>query len=116
MSGAARTSLELLPQGSDLRSHGGDGPEVVEILHAAGDRPEAHHRLAFIDADDLWPPGRLTLQLQVLLDDPRLEAVFGTTIQFPSPDLPEEDRRRIYCPPDPAAAELVCAMLVRRTA
>lgn len=33
--------------------------------------------VAFQDADDLWPEGKLALQLQKLMDDPSLEIVLG---------------------------------------
>jgi glycosyltransferase involved in cell wall biosynthesis len=33
--------------------------------------------IAFIDHDDLWPPGRHQIMLQAMLDAPRLDAVFG---------------------------------------
>jgi len=71
---------------------------------------------AFLDADDLWPKGRLTLLMEALLSDPELEAVFGRTSQFLSPDLPLESRRALYCPEEPVDADLVCAMAIRRAA
>lgn len=33
--------------------------------------------IAFQDADDLWPPGKLALQLPRLMDDPSLEIISG---------------------------------------
>ena len=33
--------------------------------------------IAFLDHDDLWPPGRHRKMMQVLLDDPHIGAVFG---------------------------------------
>jgi glycosyltransferase involved in cell wall biosynthesis len=33
--------------------------------------------IAFIDHDDLWPAGRHRIMMQAMLDDPRVDAVFG---------------------------------------
>jgi glycosyltransferase involved in cell wall biosynthesis len=38
--------------------------------------------LAFVDADDLWLPGKLELQLTALRERAELEAVFGHAVQF----------------------------------
>lgn len=42
--------------------------------------------IAFLDADDLWMPGKLSLQSAALAADPQLDAVFGLLQQFYSPD------------------------------
>lgn len=42
--------------------------------------------LAFIDADDLWMPEKLTWQIETFATRPELEAVFGQVEQFNSPD------------------------------
>jgi glycosyltransferase involved in cell wall biosynthesis len=51
--------------------------------------------LAFIDADDLWTPGKLARQIEALAADPELDAVFGFMETFASPDLPEDERSRL---------------------
>jgi glycosyltransferase involved in cell wall biosynthesis len=38
--------------------------------------------LAFLDADDVWPPGKLSLQRAALDADPTLDMVFGHAVEF----------------------------------
>ena len=45
--------------------------------------------LGFLDADDLWCPNRLEVQLEAFAGDPGLEMVFGHVEQFISPELDE---------------------------
>jgi glycosyltransferase involved in cell wall biosynthesis len=51
--------------------------------------------LAFLDADDLWPPNRLAVQLDAFTRDPAVEAVFGHVEQFISPELDESAKARL---------------------
>ena len=55
--------------------------------------------LAFLDADDLWPAGRLAPLLAALarLEGPGM--AFGQVRQFLSPGLAPQDRARFHCPP-----------------
>lgn len=72
--------------------------------------------IAINDADDVWTPNKLELQLGVLAADPTVEMVYGLCEQFVSPELDEEFKRR-YAPPNailPGA--LLQAGLVRRSA
>ena len=47
---------------------------------------------AFLDADDLFTPGKLSLQKAALDADPTLDMVFGHVREFFSPELDEETR------------------------
>src|SRR5262245_16865951 len=44
--------------------------------------------LAFLDADDVWLPDKLRLQMAAFAHDPALDQVFGHVQQFISPELP----------------------------
>ncbi|MFN8443095.1 MAG: glycosyltransferase family A protein [Caldilineaceae bacterium] len=69
--------------------------------------------LAFLDADDLWPPDKLALQIDYLYKHPALDMVFGQVEQFISPELPPEQQPAM--PPQPIMTGLhVGAMLIRR--
>lgn len=71
--------------------------------------------LAFLDADDLWVPNKLDLQLRAFADDPSLEISFGYVRQFYSPELDAETRRRILLPDAPLAGCNPGTMLLRWT-
>jgi glycosyltransferase involved in cell wall biosynthesis len=71
--------------------------------------------LAFLDADDRFTPGKLTLQMEALERDPELDLVFGHEQEFVSPELDDETRRRIRAPaPEPMPWTAPNLMLIRR--
>lgn len=72
--------------------------------------------LAFLDADDLWTPEKLARQVALLTREPEIDSVFGAVQQFISPELPEEVRATIDCPPGAAPGYTHAAMLIRREA
>jgi glycosyltransferase involved in cell wall biosynthesis len=72
--------------------------------------------LAFLDADDLWTPGRLATQVAALDGDASLDFVLGHVGHFHSPDLTAEERAAIFCPPAPMPGVARPAMLIRREA
>lgn len=69
--------------------------------------------LAFLDADDLWLPGKLALQLAALATT---DAAFGHIVQFISPDLPPERAATMHCPSAPQPGLCKTAMTIRRAA
>ncbi len=59
------------------QAHGGIGAARNNAIASA--RGEL---LAFIDADDLWTPGKLSRQVSLLTEDASLDMVFGQVVEF----------------------------------
>jgi glycosyltransferase involved in cell wall biosynthesis len=72
--------------------------------------------LAFLDADDLWDPHKLALQVAALARDPELDAVFCHISQFVSPELSAQECASIACPVGPHPGISRCTLLIRRSA
>ena len=51
--------------------------------------------LAFLDADDLWLPKKLEIQMDFLRSNRHIEILYSQAIQFYSPDLPGKIRETI---------------------
>ena len=83
------------------RAHDGAG-----AARNAGVRASKGELIAFIDADDLWTPTKLTRQVHALNADPSLEAVFSQLTEFRGDDA------ETHSPP--VAAPTVATMLIRR--
>ena len=101
------------------------GPRLVLIRQANSGVGAALNRaaargtgeaLAFIDADDLWAPGKVARQTQALSSDPELDAVFGFMETFASPDLPEDERSRLTVPERAEPAFTKNGILIRTAA
>jgi glycosyltransferase involved in cell wall biosynthesis len=72
--------------------------------------------VAFLDADDLWQPEKIRLQLAAFEADPGLQLVFGHVRQFVSPDIAAADAAALSVPSDPQPGLYIGAMLARRSA
>lgn len=72
--------------------------------------------LAFLDADDLFEPGRLARQMAALDGDAALEAAFGRVSEFVDPSVPEAERASLRSPRESFASHMIWAMLIRRSA
>lgn len=71
--------------------------------------------IAFLDADDLWPTGSLALRRRVLAADSKLDAVYGHTEQFYSPEVDLAIRSRLACPSGSIAAPTFGSVVFRRS-
>jgi len=77
--------------------------------------PEARgDYLAFLDADDRFPPGKLARQLAVFEAQPELDVVYGHVTEFLSPDLDEAARALLRAPEHDVPWPTPNLMLVRR--
>jgi glycosyltransferase involved in cell wall biosynthesis len=70
--------------------------------------------VGFLDADDVWAPRKLELQLRAFDAHRAADLVFGLVEQFRSPELDPETAARLRCRPDPQPGHLISAMLARR--
>jgi glycosyltransferase involved in cell wall biosynthesis len=99
-------------------------PEVKVIQQENGGNGAARNRAvenasgelyAFLDADDRFTPGKLSLQKRALEAEPGLDMVFGHVREFLSPELDEETRARLRPPaPEPMPWTAPNLMLIRR--
>ena len=72
--------------------------------------------LAFLDADDRFVPDKIERQMDAVLADPALDAVFGHVREFVSPDVPPDVAARLRPPAGPTPWPSTSLMLVRRSA
>ena len=70
--------------------------------------------LAFLDADDLWPAGRLSLLLSALARAKAPAIAFGHVRQFACPSMDSDTRRRLRIPHEAGPGYCTGAMLLSR--
>jgi glycosyltransferase involved in cell wall biosynthesis len=68
--------------------------------------------LAFLDADDRWPAGRLAALVAALAKLGGPGMVFGRVRHFVCPSLAARDHSRFFCPPEPTPAFFPGAMVI----
>jgi glycosyltransferase involved in cell wall biosynthesis len=90
--------------------HGGTGAaRNLGLLLARG------RYVAPLDADDVWPPGRLDAQVKAMESSGAPDLVFGTVEEFLGPEL-DDGAPRALSPRPPALGHLAGTMLARREA
>jgi glycosyltransferase involved in cell wall biosynthesis len=72
--------------------------------------------LAFLDADDIWEENKLSRQLEIFANKPEVDIVFGQMKNFHSPELPEEVKQKVYCPPELIAGYHPGTMMIKKAA
>lgn len=72
--------------------------------------------LAFLDADDRFPPDKLRRQLDAFEAEPELDVVYGHVTEFVSPDVDPETRTLLREPQHDVPWPTPNLMLVRREA
>jgi glycosyltransferase involved in cell wall biosynthesis len=70
--------------------------------------------LGFCDADDLWTPRKLELQIALIEKFEEIDAVFGQVRQFVSPDVPEQQQDMLRPAIEVLHGELKLCMIIRR--
>jgi glycosyltransferase involved in cell wall biosynthesis len=69
---------------------------------------------AFLDADDLWVPNKLQVQMSAHQEYPEMDMIFGHVRQFFTPDLDEDSRKRLLIPTEMLPGYCAGAMLITR--
>ncbi|MCW5881060.1 MAG: glycosyltransferase family 2 protein [Anaerolineae bacterium] len=77
--------IAMQTEGIRLLSQANQGPAAARNLGLASARGDL---IAFLDADDLWPAGKLAGQVARLLADPSLEVALGRVQAFGVPGVP----------------------------
>ena len=72
--------------------------------------------VAFLDADDIWMPDKIEIQIEALDADPGLDMVFGLAEQFADPSAPAEVAPSISEARRVLPAQLPSALLITRAA
>jgi len=70
--------------------------------------------IAFLDADDLWLPNKLILQISKLQEDSKIEMVFGQVKHFFSTELTKNEREQIFCPKHKMPGYSKTSMVIKR--
>ena len=70
--------------------------------------------IAFLDADDIWVPEKLALQIAAFTSDPTLDIVTGYVEQFISPELDDQSMNKYRLQSEPLTGFIPIALLVRR--
>jgi glycosyltransferase involved in cell wall biosynthesis len=101
--------------GSRIRYHY-QPHQGIAAARNRGVRLARAHCIAFLDADDLWPPLSLRVRLARLAASPKIDCVYGLVEQFISSEIDAAIRATLHCPVGAQPARLAGAMVVRKSA
>jgi glycosyltransferase involved in cell wall biosynthesis len=115
----------VVDDGSDDRSteiaHSYPGVRVISQVNAGaaaarnrGLQEATGEFIAFLDADDLWTPGKLVLQTAAFADDPDYDIVTGHVQEFLSPEIENQKGRVFHFEARPLLGYSPTAILARR--
>ena len=108
--GTADVARSFAPVKVICQENGGNGAARNRAVENA-----SGELYAFLDADDRFTLGKLSLQKAALDADPGLDMVFGHVREFLSPELDEETRAGLRPPaPEPMPWTAPNLMLIRR--
>jgi glycosyltransferase involved in cell wall biosynthesis len=86
----------------------------VAAARNAGVRLASGTYLAFLDADDVWSPGKIERQIHELRTRPGVDLVFSHCQEFHDSALTPEERARFTCRPEPYAFLAASTCVLKR--
>jgi glycosyltransferase involved in cell wall biosynthesis len=95
-----------------IRSHRVGQGEALNI----GIRATCGDFIAFLDADDLWMPGKLNAQVGYLIKNPGIDGVYGLTAQFENSKIGTLSVTKIPIDSPPQSGLVLGSLLIRRAA
>jgi len=87
----------------------------VSAARNLGIQKAASDYISFLDADDLWLPNKLLLQMKALNDDPSIVIVTGYVEQFISPEVNPLIKKKYATVPKLLKGYSLVAILVKRS-
>ena len=70
--------------------------------------------IAFLDADDLWTPDKLSIQLEATARNAAIDMVFGHVEQFISPELADPAKERLHIRDKRLPGRVKSTLLIRK--
>jgi len=86
----------------------------ISMARNAGILNSTGNYIAYLDHDDLWPDNKLKLQIERLVLDNSVKAVFGMVSQFYSPEVDIEYRKKYICPQVPSSARHLGTLMIKK--
>jgi glycosyltransferase involved in cell wall biosynthesis len=114
--GSTDASAEVAARFGDRVRVVAQEPAGIAVAVNRGVEETGEELVAMLDADDLWTPNKLALQVAALDADPKLEAVFGYVREFISPELAPDERLRLSRRAEPMPWRGKSTILIRRSA